>query len=181
VLAAEPWQTDGPDGTEPPARHLHAIVPPGVAVPESAIQIDGSDGVPAEAVVVLRAATRRDCARIDDCPPFVVERVAWAEGQRLGDGRLVATPQFVLPGDPVGEDPADALGSSLLLRAVLLDRGQLRLLDRAAARRLDALGEPAGPVWYLRGLEVPAAGEPMVRWEVRRTQTGELVAGGEVP
>jgi len=184
VLAAEAWRTDGPDGNEPPGRHLHAIVPPGVTVPESAIQIDGSDGVPAEVVLVLRAASPADCARVPECPPFVVERVAWAEGQFLTGSRLVAEPGFVFPGDPVGEDPAGALGSSLLLRAVLVDRSQLRILDRAAAREVRALGEPAGPMWYLRGLDVPAEGvdgEPVVRWEVRRSPTGELIASGDVP
>ena len=180
VLAAEAWQTDGPDGTEPPIGHLHAIVPPGVAIPESAIQVDGSDGVPAEVVAVLRAATRADCARVAECPHFVVERIAWAEGSSLTGGRMIASPQFVLPGDPVGEDPADVLGSSLLLRAVLLDRGQLRIVARAAARAVRAEGEPPGPLWYLRGLEVPADGEPFVRWEVRRAPSGLLVAAGEV-
>ena len=190
VLATEAWPTDVPEGTEPPVDHLHAIVPPGVVVPESALEIEGSDGVPAQVVLVLRAATRADCPSADACAPWIVERVAWADGQWLVGGRQSATPLIPDPADPTAQDPARSLDRSigsndLLLRAVLLGRDQLRLVDPAAARALRRAetgdAAHASVVWYLRGLDVRPERAPRIRWALLAAPSDRVLAVGAAP
>jgi hypothetical protein len=188
VLAEATWASDGPDGTEPPDGHLHALVPPGVAVPDSAIRIEGSSGGPAPAVVILRPSTDADCHARDACAPWVVERVTWAHGEALAIGRRVVRPAAIAPDDRVADDLRRAAGraragADVLLRAILLERGSLPRLDAVAARALrgKAAGEPRRPVWYVRVLDEGVRGAPRIRWLVLAAPGGRVLASGEQP
>ena len=130
----------------------------------------------------MRASRGADCPGADGCAPWIVERVAWADGTWLAPGRQAATP-LTAAGDQVGEDPARAARLAgpvdLLLRAVLLDRRQLRILDPDAARALRRTrGATTGPVWYLRGLDLRTTGPARIRWAVTSAPDGRRLAVG---
>jgi hypothetical protein len=88
VLAAESWAVDGLEGTEPPGEHLHARIPPGVVVPQAALEADGRDpdGLPAEVVAVVRPTRPADCDAGDDCAAWTVVGVPWTEGDGAPPG-----------------------------------------------------------------------------------------------
>ena len=180
--------------------HLHPQFPPGTRIPEEAA-IDVSDpGASPPAVVVLG---RFDDPRADPCRPgsrhcgeeFVVERVAWVDGQLWrrtlsfdpkldADLREVAWEQrrsILGTAAPAGR----VLGAAFLAPATLAD------FHPAAAKALPA--DPPESVWLLRVLDVrpgdgptePSAGTKSaatiggVVWLVLDGSTGRVLARGE--
>lgn len=180
--------------------HLHPQFPPGTRIPEQAA-VDASDpSAPPPAVVVLG---RFDDPRANPCRPgsrhcgeeFVVERVAWVDGQPWRrtlsfDPKLDADLR-----EAAWEQRRSILGSAApagrVLGAAFLAPATLADFHPVAAEALPA--DPPESIWLLRVLDVrpgdataePAAGAKSaatiggVVWLVLDGSTGRVLARGE--
>ena len=183
ILAELSWTNHGSEVFSPMSPHLHGVIPPGVAVPDTAIGLGPTDTDPPPPVVVIGHFASRDSACRGNDPAceetFTIERVVWASGQRLALGRLVASPLVASTTDSQATDPgatADrAIGPlTTLLRVVLLAPRELANVDASAAAAVRAARtRTPGPVWYVRGLDVPYY--PLLDRPPGRTATGDPV------
>lgn len=177
---------------ERPGPHLHARLIPGSPVPPELagrLRSDAPDAMPVAAVVIGRF----DEAQARECQPgrrhcgeaFVLERVAWADGQWLARS---------LVRDPAIPPAAAAMPSGIrrLLTSRESDRGEVilseALLTVAALRRVDpaaaaALGGTVqDPVWYVRSIgrrTVHDGRGREVAWAVLDHETGLVLATGD--
>ncbi len=193
ILATGPWTTSGSGGPDLPGAHLRAIIPAGVAIPEAAVDIRRGRASATRVTLVGRfGATAAECADdLSGCPaPLVIERVTWAGGSRFALGRQVALPLAVPAGDAVATDADRVAASTMglgteLLRVVLVEPRDLAALDASAATAVARAGGWHGPVWYLRGIDVPpqpSGGPPYngeaadIHWAVVDQATGNVIA-----
>ncbi len=170
LLVAEPWSDAPGTTTSGIGPVLHAVVPPGVGIPDGAVGLPSPDLGPPPPVVAI--------GRLESSGVFVVESIAWVSGQVLTAGRQVAVGLAVSPDDPLLAGAAatrDALeGAGAMLRMILAPRSALAAIDPEAAARMRSSGfETGAPVWYLRGLD-QATGS--VRWAVVEPGTGRVLA-----
>ncbi len=198
ILAELPWTNHGSELFSPMGPHLHAVIPPGVAVPDTAVGLALTDADPPPPVVVIGHFASRESACNNNDPAceetFTIERVVWASGQRLALGRQVAIPLVASATDAQTADPGATAGRAIgplttLLRVVLLEPRELANVDASAATAvMAARTRPRGPVWYVRGLDVPyyplldpppGRTGPVIRWAVIDEASGAVLARGE--
>jgi hypothetical protein len=184
ILADRAWAVTGAD-VDPPPGHLHVTLPPGVRAPDVLGRMSADVSAPPLPVVVVGRFTGTPCRPTDPArceEPFVVDRVAWADGvrvpltplaeDRLETGRRRANP-FELAVAP-RQTP---------LVALLAWPATVARLDPATEATLAAL-EPSEPVWYLRVLERvgkgPSShgGRPAVHWLVLDERLLDVIATG---
>jgi hypothetical protein len=177
-----------------PRSHLHPQILPGTAIPPWLVS--GTDQRIGEltpvAVVVIG---RFDDPRARDCQPgrrhcgeeFVLERIAWADGQWIG--RPIVR-------DPVVPAAEQAMSGQIrrLLTSRESDRGEvilseallsvdlLRAVDPTAAAAIGG-GSP-DPVWYVRSVgravaDVDERREWRIAWAVLDQETGLVLATGD--
>lgn len=200
ILTEAPWARTGTAGMGGIGAVIEAVVPAGVTVPDAALGLVVAEDDPPPVVVIGWFAGAGDAcpaARPSCGPTFTIERITWASGRRMGLGHQVAEPLAVDMADPLVADRARTAGRALgpitmLLRLALVDRDALAGLDATAAAGLRARGPRAGdgPVWYLRGLDVPydplpdppyGHREAVVRWAVVDQATGRVLVSGVEP
>lgn len=128
-------------------------------------------------------AAGRHCGR-----SFVLERLAWSDGQWRGPVR-VRDPALDGVEVNLGREEVAAIlpPEAMMLSRALLGRDGLARVDPAAAQAV-ATGT-GGPVWYVRllrlaparptGLTPPSGGGPRVAWLVVDDATGAIVATGD--
>jgi hypothetical protein len=196
LLAQASWANSGSELFSGIGPFLHARVPPGVAIPDTAIGLLSSrPGPPPPVVVIGRfGLTGAGCVGVPGgCDQaFTIERVVWASGQPESIDRQIESGLVVTPGDPMTAGSGAGAGAvvgaaSMLLRVVLVRRDALAGIDLEAARALARRGAGVGPVWYIRGLDVPGNPQtgrpdlrpvPVLRWVVVAARTGVLLAKG---
>jgi len=169
-ILADWWWTSMSTLTGPVPPHLHVTIPVGVRVPTTVqLAAASSSGGGTHVLVVGRFADVAGCdgagPATRDCDDgFIVERVAWVDGVRVGLSPLIADRL-----DTGGRRPnpfalvLDA--ADLPLSAVLVWPDAVPAIDPAAAT-VAAAGPRSEPVWYLRVLD-GARGPGMertVRW-----------------
>ena len=179
--------------------HLHPTVPVGVRLPYEVVDASTGGSAAPVAVALLGRFVDEDppCATVGrHCgEAFVVERVAWVDGEYRRRTMIIDPALEVDWTDPAWRarraEARAALGSdrtSLLtgyLRPEMLER-----IDPAAAVAVFARAGEAPPVvWYVRGLELdahaaryPAGGAaPRVVWAVVDDASGTVIARGGEP
>ena len=197
-LTEAPWATGRSEGLGGIGEHLSGIVPPGVSIPDSTVGLVTADTRQATPVVVIGrfgSAGDRCLESLRGCDePFVIERVTWVAGQDLAMARQISRGLTADDSDPMAREPDMSAGRALgpittLLRMVLVEPDALLAVDAAAAAALvDRGAGPAGPIWYVRGLDVPYQPPPgppyarsvsVVRWAVVDRATGTVLAAGD--
>jgi hypothetical protein len=191
-------RTDAASGGGGFGVHVHGVVPRGVEVPAAAVGAPrGPGGLP---VVVIGRFPGSEAGCTDDfdgCEePFVIERVAWADGERLGIEPQIADSEAAAPTDPMLADTTGSASAALgptttLLRVALVNAADVGGLDALAGDALGGRAVRAGtPTWYVRGLDVPydplpdppyGRRPPRVRWAVIDATTWVVLARGSVP
>lgn len=201
-----PSSTGGGAGFGALGAHLHPTFPPGVRVPRELKAGAGRDGSPVPVVVLGRF----DPLAAGSCMPgnrgcdeaFIVERVAWV------DGEIYRASTMIDPGlradwtDPVWRHGLDVARAALapprtLLRTVFLTATTLGEVDQAAADavRRAITGAPGGvdptpaALWYVRGLvrdghaarDSSGSTGPRIVWVVVEDGTGRVLARGTGP
>jgi len=193
ILAEVSWSNPGSEVFSGIGPHIHAVIPAGVVIPDTAVGPAVTDINPPPVVAIGHFAPGPSACPGDDpaCEEtFTIERVAWASGQRLALGRQVATPLVASGTDPMVTDPALTTGRAIgplttLLRTVLVEPRELASVDAVAATAVRSVGT-RGPVWYVRGLDVPY--DPLldppygrkaaaIRWAVLSLR-GKVIASG---
>ena len=170
ILAERAWAVTGAD-FDPLSGHLHVTLPLGVRAPEVLGRMAvATAGPPLPVVVVGRfTGTRCDPADLAWCEePFVVDRVAWADG--------VQATMIPLAEDPLetGQRRANPFEQAVTARqtpllAILAWPETIARLDPATAEAAGRL-EASEPVWYLRVIESEGrgpsshGGNPAVHW-----------------
>jgi len=171
LLVAGPWSDTVGSTGEGSGPVIHVDVPPGVAIPDSAVGLPLDGLVPPPPVVVL--------GRFDAAGSLTVEAVLWASGQPITPGRQVATGTAAAANDPLarGVDGARTIlaGAGVMLRMVLAPSAALPMIDPVAAAAVSA-GHVRRSValWYLRGLGDTGT----IRWAVVEPGTGRVLARG---
>jgi len=195
LLAETSWPDSGSELVSGIGPHLHASVPPGVVIPDTAVGLVSDRPGPPPPVVVIGRFDAPGTAGVGVPgvePPFTIERVAWASGLQESIGRQVEAGLAVAPGDPTRAGPGSAalraIGPvSMLLRIVLVRRDALASVDPAAARAAASHEAGIGQLWYIRALAVagnPGPGQPdgrsapVVRWAVVAARTGVVIGHG---
>ena len=179
IIAREPWATSG---TAPFPAHVRVYIPVGVRLPavfEDAQPGDQFDPMPV-LVVGRRAVRPAACqgwgpAICDD--EFVVDRVAWAGGVRMGltplvDARLQTSRR------PNPFETSLDMADMPLLGALVWPEDVWRLDTNAGGVAVE--GTPGQPVWYLRVLD-GARGPTMdrqVRWMLLAEPDLRVLANG---
>ena len=179
ILAVSPWATSG---TAPFPSHLRVHIPVGVRLP-SVIE-DGPAGSPSAQVPVLVVGRRSvPPAACTGWGPVVcddeleVDRVAWADGVRMGLTPLIDTRlQTGRRPDPftAALDPAD----SPLLGVLVWPEDVWRLDSQAGD--IASQGTQGEPVWYVRvidGARSPGM-ERRVRWMLLAEKDLRVLAAG---
>jgi hypothetical protein len=198
ILADVSWSNPGSGVFSGMGPHLHGVIPPGVAIPDTAVGLAPRDGEPPPPVVVIGHFAAGPTACPGDDPaceePFTIERVVWASGQRLTLGRQVEDQLAASGNEPMVVDPAVTASRALgpvttLLRMVLVEPAALANVDAvAAAEAPAATARTRDPVWYVRGLDVPydpltgptyGRTAPVIRWAVIDQASGTVLASGE--
>ena len=193
ILAEVSWSNPGSEVFSGIGPHIHAVIPPGVVIPDTAVGPALTDVTPPPVVAIGHFAPGPSACPGEDpaCEEtFTIERVVWASGQRLALGRQVATPLVASVTDPMTTDPAlttsRAIGPvTTLLRTVLVEPRELASIDALAA--IAAKGARThGPVWYVRGLDVPydplldppyGRKAAVIRWAVLNLRGKVIVSG----
>jgi hypothetical protein len=197
VLAEAPLSPYGGNGLwRGIGRHLHPEFPPGVRWPIGVTNTTPDRGGPPFPVVILgRFGDPRamPCA-VDafECTEgFVAERIVWANGDSYARTTTVdAAVDIDLSEDPWRERRnaarANLTDITLIAMSALLAPDTLARVDPSAADALAAGavgGAVAGPVWYVRGMDLRPAqdGEPsgVVRWVVVDDLGGQVLASSE--
>ena len=181
--------------------HFHPTVPFGVRLPPQLVYPSATGGTPSPAAVtVLGRFTAEDpdaCAGVRHCDEaFVIERVAWVDGEYHQRTTTVDPALDVDWTDPSWRERRAAARGALGFDRTLLMTAYLRpvTLERidpaAAVAVVAAAGETPGAVWYVRGLErdphsarYPSGAAPArVVWAVYDEASGTVIArGGEPP
>ena len=193
ILAEVSWSSPGSEVFSGMGPHIHAVIPPGVIIPDTAVGPALTDVNPPPVVAIGHFAPGPSaCSGVDPAceETFTIERVVWASGQDLALGRQVATPLVASGADPMTTDPAlttsRAIGPvTTLLRTVLVEPRELASVDALAA--IAAKGARThGPVWYVRGLDVPydplldppyGRRAAIIRWAVLSLRGKVIVSG----
>jgi hypothetical protein len=177
--------------------HLHPEFPVGIRLPHTAARTLATATGPPIAVVVLgrfgdeRAAPCRP--QVMHCgDEFVVERVAWIDGEEWFR-TTVFDPLLDLDVNDDGwrerrmTARAHMDGMTILTTAYLLPE-TLKRVDRRAAEALEAetgRDDASAPVWYVLGMHVVEEDGERVgrtRWILVDDGTGEVItSGGEIP
>jgi hypothetical protein len=194
--AAPAAPTDGADPAAWSGRSLRAQVLPGTPLPErlsTPVRRRGDpERWPLAAVVIGRFGDPRASACLPARPqcgdPFVIERIAWADGQWI-DRATVRDPAIPADESAMSASLARVLTSresdrgEVILSEALLGVDVLRAIDPAAAA---ALGRgTAARVWYVRSIgrsAIDRSGNPVwpVSWVVLEVETGLVVATDEL-
>ena len=189
VLAEAPWHGLTLAQPDAPGFHLHPQFRAGIAIPSQAASVAISASAATPAVIVLG---RFSDARAQPCIPegrhcgqeFVVERVAWVEGDEYP-----ITPTVDPAADVTGRTVADLrregrLAASALapggypLLSVFMSPGSISRMEPSAAPAAAEL-EPSTAVWFVRALR--ARGDPVwVDWWIVDVAGDRILAQGEV-
>jgi hypothetical protein len=179
--------------------HLHPTVPVGVRLPYEVVDASTDGSAAPVAVALLGRFVDEDppCATVGrHCgEAFVVERVAWVDGEHRRRTMIIDPALEVDWTDPSWRerraDARAALGSdpTSLLTAYLRPATLERIDPAAAVAVLARAGEAPPVVWYVRALELdahaaryPAGGAaPRVVWAVVDDASGTVIARGAEP
>lgn len=184
ILAEHAWAVTGADFDPLPA-HLHLAIPIGVRLPEPLAHMATADAGPPLPVEVVGRFSGTRCAPADLAwceEPFVVDRIAWADGVRaaltpLTEDRLASVrrrPNPFLVVTAEGRTP---------LLGVLAWPDTVRKLDPATSTALGQLPS-SEPVWYVRILggggrdDAAIGGDPAVRWVLLDERHLDVLASG---
>lgn len=177
IIAAEPWTSIGAI-TRPLPAHLRVTVPVGIRLAEPLLATtDAAGGAPVRVLLLGwfgREGRACDSAMWGACEAgFIVERIVYAEGSRVGLTTLLAPG---LDREPRANPLASVADQGIPLLAVYARPDVIGALDPATTR----LGAPAASVnasWYLRWWD-RSAGD--LRWRILDGRTLAPLGEGRV-